>query len=173
MTPRRNDHPRHHLVLLPLRTLTDERALEVVERLDAAGALEVVHAARIGPSGDGAVGAIDVVRRGEPPLDGAGWGWLLAAIIRTGLPTVGTPPVAGISPSFGAEVRAVLGAARRWLATVTGRVDPGLAVDELAGFPEARLVYGVLPEAALASARQAPGTTERRGRVSSRELTPR
>ena len=172
-TPPEPGHSRHHLVLFPLGTLTDRRALEVVDRLDGAGALEVAHVARIGRSPDGAIGPVDVVRRGEPPLDVQGWRWLMAAIIRAGLPSVGTAPVAGVSPSFAAEVRSVLGGARRWLATVTGRVEPGAAVEELAGFPAARLVYGVLPDAALARARQTPGTRGRRGPVSTRALTPR
>ena len=160
-TPPELDHQRHQLVLLPLGTLTDERALELIDRLDVVGALEVVHAARIGRSQNGAVGPVEVVRPGDPPLGRDGWRWLLAAVIRAGPPSGGTPPVAGVSASFAAEVRAALAAACRWVALVSRRVEPGAAVEELAGFPEARLVYGALPDAALAEARQTPRSASR------------
>jgi hypothetical protein len=163
----------HHLVLLPVRTLTEEQATEAVARLEAAGALEVLHAARIRRQADGGLPEVDVVRPGSPPLHGAGWQWLLEAVIRVGLPSLGPPLVGGVSTSFAAEVRAVLGSAERCSATITARIEPGAAVDELAAFPETRLVYGVLPDPALARARQVPGTNGRRGPRSSPELTPR
>ena len=155
----------YRLVLLPLRSLSVEPALTALAHLEDAGAVEIVHAARLERGRNGrAPQFVDVSPQSTLRLEPAAWARLLDGTIANS--DVAVSPAdrseCGLSESFVAELRELLPTASEWLVLVVRRLEPGAVVAELAPFPETRLVYGALPEPVLESLRgAAPSSDER------------